>query len=70
MRDKTGDQYWIFLIVAILLIILLSLSGCSSNQCSCECVDCGIACRLQCTDSNCTPGTPCCSECTCDPFSK
>lgn len=69
MRDKTGDSYWILLASIVLLLILLSLSGCSS-QCSCGCVDCGSACRLQCTDINCTPGTPCCSECTCDPLSK
>ena len=39
MRDKTGDSYWILLASIVLLLILLSLSGCSS-QCSCGCVDC------------------------------
>lgn len=62
-------SYIILFLSIVLLLFLLFVSGCS-KVCKCECGNCGDSCRLQCTEVNCTPGTPCCSKCICDPTSK
>lgn len=54
----------------LLITIIILLSSCKKNQCNCLCEECGEKCRLQCTEYNCTPGKPCCEECTCDPYKK